>query len=175
MNVLGTIAIVALVGFSMVACDLGDSECDVCTNFDQWSVAVPADITEDGEEVRICLDCGKEETRPIPALNTPYRGTWTNTAAGGGTTHTIVISNTEFKITTSGGADHFTISNAVWTAVTNGPTGSTNGYQITGTVTQSGTSWPATNTSASIYLNTSGNELRWRLTDQIQSRVFTKN
>jgi len=65
-NILGFIAIMAVIGFFMVSCDDGSHIC----SFDSWVITTPANCTTEGIETGTCIrnDCNQTSTRNISAL-----------------------------------------------------------------------------------------------------------
>ena len=77
-NLIGIIAIMAIIAFVIVACDNGTKPCS--HDWSSWLEITPASMTEglvevNGEEERTCSKCGTEQTRPI-TFQTYFYGTW---------------------------------------------------------------------------------------------------
>jgi len=83
---LAIIALTAVIGFAMTACNDGGNDSTSCSHTYNWSTASFVDSTEttDGSQGQTCTKCGEAggSTLVYPAWN-KFFGTWDNSAAGG--------------------------------------------------------------------------------------------
>jgi len=198
MNVLGTIAIVALVGFSMVACDLLGDE-DLCAdghtpgNYEQTTApTVSSTGITDGEETQYCTECDAViDTRVLSALSL-FEGTWesSGSVAAPNQRWTVVITGSTFTIRVNpfNAQNWVQLANATFTKAPNLNTDQANfnasvfpyGYDITlgsGTKTQgsyTGDGAITGNTTIKIYMKPDLSGFALVLGTQMQTRTFTK-
>ena len=109
---LGIIALVAMIGFSMAACDFDDCE-------HEWNVLDPATFTVDGEQE--CILCFIKEA--IPAFGqTAFYGVWVSNDALPDTTpipQTLTISADKLLISTPANTQTLDYTITAWVGHTN--------------------------------------------------------
>ena len=61
------IAIILMIGFTVMGCEENDSTKTCSHTFSEWEVITPSTADNDGVEIRTCTKYGHTEKRPIPA------------------------------------------------------------------------------------------------------------
>jgi hypothetical protein len=161
----GIIALIAIIGFVMISCDLFGP--DDCTH--TWEVTQEATLQEDGLET--CSSCA--DTRPLVHAPLPSEliGTWRH--AGQNQDITISATANTFTIINPPATVRFAFTIHQWNFETN-TTGNQDtfayGFKLTGETSTTTDNFPATN-SFSVYMNV--NDDRFVIKWQTQANTGT--